>query len=150
MFFKLANSSITFQIYINKTMHLNLNIFVLMYINNLLIFFLFIKKRIEHVKLMLQRLKQFNLYFKLYKCNFHIFHVNFLDFRMNFDDITMQTNKIIVVKNLSKSKFYKNVQIFINFADFYKRFVHAFFKTNAELISLLKKNEKKNSKSNSS
>jgi hypothetical protein len=69
---------------------------------------------------------------------------------MNFDDITMQTNKIIVVKNLSKSKFYKNVQIFINFADFYKRFVHAFFKTNAELISLLKKNEKKNSKSNSS
>jgi UTP-glucose-1-phosphate uridylyltransferase len=35
------------------------------------------------------------------------------------------------------------VQIFINFANFYKRFVHAFFKTNAELISLLKKKRKR-------
>jgi hypothetical protein len=62
---------------------------------------------------------------------------------MNFDEITMQINKIIVVKNWSKSKFHKNVRIFINFANFYKRFVHAFFKTNAELISLLKKRKKK-------
>jgi hypothetical protein len=34
------------------------------------------------------------------------------------------------------------VQIFINFANFYKRFVDAFFKTNAKLIFLLKKNDK--------
>jgi hypothetical protein len=34
------------------------------------------------------------------------------------------------------------VQAFINFANFYKRFVHAFFKINAELFSLLKKNDK--------
>jgi hypothetical protein len=89
-----------------------------MYINDLLMFFSFIEKHIEHVKLMLQRLRQFNLYFKFNKCSFHVFHVNFLDFRMNFDEITMQTNKIIVVKNWSKSKFHKNVQIFINFANF--------------------------------
>jgi hypothetical protein len=34
------------------------------------------------------------------------------------------------------------VQAFIDFANFYKRFVHAFFKINAELFSLLKKNDK--------
>jgi hypothetical protein len=34
------------------------------------------------------------------------------------------------------------VQIFIDFANFYELFVHAFFKTNAELISLLKEDEK--------
>ncbi len=88
-------------------------------------------------------MRQFNLYLKFKKCNFHVFHVNFLDFRMSFDEITMQTNKIIVVKNWSKSKSHKDVQIFINFANFYKRFVHAFFKTSAELIFLLKENEKK-------
>ncbi len=142
MFFELANSLITFQIYINKTMHLYLDFFVLMYINDLMMFFSFIEKHIEHVKLMLQRLRQFNLYLKFSKCNFHVFHVNFLDFQMSLDKITMQTNKIIVVKDWSKSKSHKNVQIFINFANFYKRFVHAFFKANAELISLLKENEK--------
>jgi hypothetical protein len=61
MFFELTNSSITFQVYINKTMHSYLDLFVLMYINDLLMFFSFIEKHIEHVKLMLQRLKQFNL-----------------------------------------------------------------------------------------
>ncbi len=91
---------------------------------------------------MLQRLRKFNLYFKFNKCNFHVFHVNFLDFRMNLDEITMQTNKIVVVKNWSKSKFHKNVQTFIDFANFYKRFVHAFFKISVELFSLLKKNDK--------
>jgi hypothetical protein len=91
---------------------------------------------------MLQRLRQFNFYLKFSKCSFHVFHVNFLDFRMNLDEIAMQTSRIIVVKNWSKSKFHKNVQIFINFANFYKRFVHAFFKASAELIFLLKKNEK--------
>jgi hypothetical protein len=146
MFFELANSSITFQVYINKTMHSYLDFFVSMYINDLLMFFSFIKEHIEHVKLMLQRLRQFNLYFKLNKCSFHVFHMNFLDFQMNFEEITMQTSKIIVVKNWSKSKFHKNVQVFIKFASFYKRFVHAFFKANAELISLLKESEKKNFK----
>jgi hypothetical protein len=124
-------------------MHSYLNLFVLVYINDLLMFFSFIEKHIEHVKLMLQRLRQFNLYLKFNKCSFHVFHVNFLDFRVNFDEITMQTNKIIILKNWSKSNSHKNVQIFISFANFYKRFVHAFFKTSAELISLLKENEKK-------
>jgi hypothetical protein len=142
MLFELANSSITFQVYINKTMHSYLDLFVLMYNNDLLMFFSFIEEHIEHVKLMLQRLRQFNLYLKLNKCSFHVFHVNFFDFRINLDEIAMQTSKIIVVKNWSKSKSHKNVQVFINFANFYKRFVHAFFKTSAELNFLLKKDEK--------
>ncbi len=142
MFFELANSSITFQVYINKTMHSYLNLFVLMYINDLLMFFSSTKKHIEHVKLMLQRLRKFNLYFKLSKCNFHVFHVNFLNFRVSLDEIAMQTNRIVVVKNWSKSKFHKDVQVFIDFANFYKRFVHAFFKINAEFFSLLKNDDK--------
>ncbi len=142
MFFELANLSITFQVYINKTMHSYLNLFVLMYINDLLMFFSSTKKHIKHVKLMLQRLKEFNLYFKLSKCSFHVFHVNFLSFRMSLDKIAMQTSKIVVVKNWSKFKFHKNMQAFIDFANFYKRFVHAFFKINAELFFLLKNDDK--------
>jgi hypothetical protein len=107
--FYLTNLSITFQVYINKTMHSYLDFFVLIYIIDLLMFFSFIEKHIEHVKLMLQRLKQFNLYFKFNKCSFHVFHVSFFDFQMSFDEKTMQKNKIIVVKDWSKSKSHKNV-----------------------------------------
>ncbi len=142
MFFELANSSITFQVYINKTMHSYLDLFVLMYINDLLMFFSSTEKHIEHVKLMLQRLREFNLYLKLSKCSFHVFHVNFLNFRMSLDEIAMQTSRIVVVKDWSKSKSHKNVQAFIDFANFYKRFVHAFFKVNAKLFFLLKNDDK--------
>ncbi len=142
MFFELTNSSITFQVYINKAMHSYLDLFLLMYINDLLMFFSSTKKHIEHVKLMLQRLKKFNLYFKFSKCSFHVFHVNFLNFRMSFHEITMQTSKIVVVKDWSKFKFHKDVQVFIDFANFYKRFVHAFSKVNVELFSLLKNDDK--------
>ncbi len=99
MLFELANSSITFQVYINKAMHSYLDLFVLMYINDLLMFFSSTEKHIEHVKLMLQRLKEFNFYFKLSKCSFHVFHVNFLNFRMSSHEIAMQTSRIVVVKN---------------------------------------------------
>ncbi len=54
----------------------------------------------------------------------------------------MQTSRIVVVKDWSKSKSHRNVQAFIDFANFYKRFVHAFFKISAELFFLLKKNDK--------
>jgi hypothetical protein len=47
MFFELTNSSMTFQIYINKTTHFYLNLFVLMYINDLLMFFSFIEKHMS-------------------------------------------------------------------------------------------------------
>ncbi len=142
MLFELANSSITFQVYINKTMHSYLDLFVLMYIDDLLMFFSSTEKHIEHVKLMLQRLRKFNFYLKLSKCSFHVFHVNFLSFRMSLDEITMQTSRIVVVRDWSKSKSHRNVQAFIDFANFYRRFVHAFSKVSAELFFLLKSDDK--------
>jgi magnesium-transporting ATPase (P-type) len=54
-------------------MHSYLDLFVLMYINDLLMFFSFIQKHIEHVKLMLQRLRQFNLYLKFNNAAFMFF-----------------------------------------------------------------------------
>ncbi len=123
-------------------MHSYLDLFVLMYINDLLMFFSSTKKHIKHVKLLLQRLREFNLYFKLNKCSFHVFHVNFLSFRMSFDEIAMQINRIVVLKDWSKFKSHRNVQAFIDFANFYKRFVHAFSKVSAKLFSLLKNDDK--------
>ncbi len=142
IFFELANSSITFQIYINQIMHLYLDIFVLIYINDILIFSQSMKKHVEQVKLVLKQLKKFSFFVKFSKCSFHVFHVNFFNFRMKFDDISIQKNKIVVVKKWSLSKSYKNVQFFIEFANFYRRFVYDFFRVSIDLTSLFKKDEK--------
>jgi hypothetical protein len=89
MFFELAYFSTTFQIYINKVMHFYLDVFVLIYINDILVFSQSTKEHVEHVKLILKRLKEFNLFVKLSKCSFHVFHVNFLDFKVSLDGIFM-------------------------------------------------------------
>ncbi len=142
MFFELTNSSTTFQTYINWVMHFYLNIFVLIYINDILIFSQSTKKHVEHVKLVLKRLRKFNLFIKLSKCNFHVFHVNFFNFRMNLNDISMQKSRIVVVKKWSLLKSHKNVQFFIKFTNFYRCFVYDFSQTSIDLTSLFKKDEK--------
>jgi hypothetical protein len=123
-------------------MHFYLNIFILIYINDILIFLQSTKKHVKHVKLILKRLRKFNLFVKFNKCSFHISHVTFLDFRMSLDDILMQKNRIVVVKKWSLLKSYKNVQFFIKFANFYRCLMYNFFWVLIDLTSLFKKDEK--------
>jgi hypothetical protein len=141
MFFELTNSSTTFQIYIIRTC-IFIKRFHIDYINDILIFLQSTKKHVEHIKLILKRLKKFNLFVKLSKCNFYVFHVNFFDFKISLDDILMQKSKIVIVKKWSLSKSHKNVQFFIKFANFYRRFMYDFSRASFELTSLFKENEK--------
>jgi hypothetical protein len=142
MFFKLNNLSKTFQIYINRVMHFYLNVFVLIYINDILNFLKSTKKYVEHVKLILKQLRKFNFFAKLSKCNFHISQMKFFDFRVSFDDISMQKSKIVTIQKWLLSKSHKNFQFFIEFVNFYRRFVYAFFRASFKLTSFFKKDEK--------
>ena len=57
----------------------------------------------------------------------------------------MNSKRIQMIKEWSKSKTYREVQIFLKFVNFYKRFIYCYFKIAAPLTSLLKdsENEKK-------
>jgi hypothetical protein len=55
----------------------------------------------------------------------------------NQNDIESKTTTLSRIEQILKT-----TTLFINFTNFYKCFIHAFFKTSAELISFLKKNEK--------
>ena len=72
MSFELVNAFVTFQSYINKTLHIFLDIFALMYLDDILIYFLTIEKHENHVKSVLQRLRQHELYVKLKRYAFSV------------------------------------------------------------------------------
>ena len=57
----------------------------------------------------------------------------------------MNSKRIQIIKEWSKLKTYREVQIFLEFVNFYKRFIYCYFKIAAPLTSLLKdsENEKK-------
>ncbi len=53
----------------------------------------------------------------------------------------MNLNKIKMIKEWFKLKIYREVKVFLNFVNFYKRFIHRYFKIAASLTSLLKDNK---------
>jgi len=77
MSFDLINASVIFQTYINKILTELLNDFCVIYLNNILIFFVEKTNHVDHMKQILERLRKFKLYASLKKCEFFITKVNF-------------------------------------------------------------------------
>ena len=96
---------------------------------------------------MLKRLRNYQLYVNLKKCRFAIIEVEFLSFIIFTKKIRMNEKRVRIIKEWFKSTIYRKFQMFLNFVNFYKRFIHRYSKIAEFLISLLKssKTEKKSS-----
>jgi len=98
MSFNLINVSIIFQTYINKILTELLNNFYVVYLNDILIFFVKKIDHVDHVKQILKRLRKFKLYASLKKCEFFITKVNFLEFVIFTKSVSMNLSRIDIIK----------------------------------------------------
>ncbi len=140
--FEFANASTTFQTYINVTLRKYFDVFALAYINDILIFSKILKKHERHVRVVLERLLQYKLYVNIKKSKFNVVKTIFLNFIIIRDDVKMNSNKIEMIVNWSKSHSHKDVQIFLRFVNFYRRFIKKFFRVANALFALLKNDDK--------
>ena len=99
MLFDFVNASAIFQTYINKTLTEVMNIFCVVYLNDILIFLKNRKKHVFYVRDVLQRLRKFELYANLKKCDFFVKKIKYLNFIVNIDDITMNSRRIKIIRN---------------------------------------------------
>jgi hypothetical protein len=99
MLFDLANASITFQVYINKTLNELINDFCVMYLNDILIFFKNRKSHVKHIRKVLKRLRANDLFANLENCFFFKHEVDYLEFMISEDDITMNSSRIDIIMN---------------------------------------------------
>ena len=106
MSFDLINVFIIFQTYINKILTKLLNSFYIVYLNDILIFFIEKTDHVDHVKQILKRLRKFKLYVNLKKCAFFITKVNFLEFIIFTESILMNLSKVNIIKSRFRSKMY--------------------------------------------
>ena len=144
MSFDLSNASVTFQAYINKALSELVNRICVVYLDDILIFSQMQKKHWRHVDEVLERLKQYSLYVKLFKCRFMIQSVEFLEYIISNHDISMNFSRVEAIRTWSTSKNLRELQMFLSFSNFYRRFVVKFVKISRSLTELLKesKNEK--------
>jgi len=109
MSFGLTNASTTCQEMINDALRQYLNIFVIAYLDDIMIYSTTLKKHVQHVSQILECLKKRDLRLKPKKCEFHQKEVDFLGFVVGRHGIRMDPKKIKVVKEWSTSVDVKDI-----------------------------------------
>ena len=134
---------------INKILRELIDHIYVIYLHNILIYFKTRKKHWKCVRKVLERLRQFKLYAKLLKCFFMIQVIEFLEYIINNHDISMNSHRMKVIQTWFESRILRKLQIFLKFANFYKRFVRFYVKITRVLTELFKKVSKKDKMSHS-
>jgi mevalonate kinase len=142
MSFEFTNASITFQNYINFALKEFLNVFVIIYLNDILIYSQNEKEHTNHVRLVLKRFKKYKLFAKLNKCDFDLKEIDYLKFIVEVNNIWMNFANIAIVKKWIESTTRRHVRMFLEFVEFYRRFIEKFNKIVKSLTNLLKKKKK--------
>jgi len=140
MSFDLINVSVTFQTFVNNVLRRYLNQFVIVYLNNILVYSKTKKEHVQHVKKVLQTLKKVDLRIKSGKSEFHVQSVQFLRFIVTSQNLRMNSKKREAVTTWLTSKSKIEVQFFLEFANFYRCFIEKYFRIILSLMNLTKKN----------
>ncbi len=97
MSFDLINASITFQTFVNNVLQRYLNQFIIVYLNDILVYSKTKKEYVQHVRKVLQTLKEADLRIKSEKSEFHVQSVQFLKFIITSQSLRMNLKKIEAV-----------------------------------------------------
>lgn len=135
--FGLSNSPSVFQAFVNEIFRDMLNLRVIVYIDDILIYSDTLEAHVRDVRVVLQRLIDNQLYAKVQKCEFHQTRIAFLGYVISAEGVIMDNSKVRAVVNWPRPSTVKELQRFLGFANFYRRFIRNFSITAAPLTSLL-------------
>lgn len=136
MSFGLINAPAIFQNLINDVLRDFVNKFVFKYLDDILIYSPDITSHKMHVRKVLQRLLENQLYVKAEKCEFHVDTVSFLGYIFSKGHYHTDPTKVQAVKDWPVPSDKKQLQRFLGFANFYRRFIKNYSKIAAPLTKL--------------
>jgi hypothetical protein len=96
--FGLINILAIFQAYINKALSGIVDYFIVIYLDNILIYSKLGEDHYAYIRIIIKRLRKYKLYAKLSKCFFNIKEVKFLGFIIGFTKVKPDPNKILIIK----------------------------------------------------
>ncbi len=126
--FELINDSALFQQYMNDVLWDFLNDFCQVYLNDILIYSKTQQKHQQHVKMILNHLREADLQVDIWKCEFNVEETVFLEVIVSEQDLHMNFIKVKVIVNWAMLINLKEVQSFVRFVNFYCRFIKNFLK----------------------
>jgi hypothetical protein len=139
MSFGLTNASTYFMYLMNKVFMHYMDKFVVVFIDDILIYS---RSEEEHLRLVLQKLRDHSLYAKLSKCEFRLKQVSFLGHIISKGGISMDPSKIQDVLSWNAPTSISDIRCFLGLAEYYRRFIKGFSKISKPMTKLLKKDKK--------
>ena len=144
MSFGLTNAPAHFMYLMNSVFMPELDKFVVVFIDDILIYSKNEEEHAEHLRIVLQRLREHKLYAKFSKCEFWLKRVQFLGHVISEDGISVDPSKIQDVLNWKTPEFVSEIRSFLGLAGYYRRFVQDPSKIARPMTELLKKGVKFN------
>jgi hypothetical protein len=139
MSFGLTNALAFFMYLMNSVFMDYLGKFVVVFIDDILIYSQSEEEHVEHLKMVLRRLREHQLYAKLSKYEFWIHEVLFLGHIINQDGLAVDPKKVADILNWKAPKDVRGIKSFIRMAGYYRRFIEGFSKISRPMIALLAK-----------
>ena len=137
--FGLTNAPAIFMDLMNRVCKPYLDKFVIVFIDDILIYSKDQAEHEEHLRLILELLKREQLYAKFSKCDFWIREVHFLGHVVNEAGIHVDPAKIDAIKNWAAPKTPTEIRQFLGLAGYYRRFIEGFSKIAQPLTALTHK-----------
>lgn len=134
--FGLTNASYTFLGLMNEVFRPYLRKFVLVFFDDILVYS---RNVVEHLKLVLEALKQHQLYAKMSKCSFGSLEVDYLGHLISEEGVKADPAKIEAMINWPNPRTPKDLRGFLGLTGYYREFVKGYGGIAAPLIALLRK-----------
>jgi transposase InsO family protein len=136
--FGLTNAPATFQSLMNRLFAPHLGKFVVVYLDDILVFSATPEEHVKHLRIVLETLRANNLYAKQSKCDFNRASVKFLGHVVAHDGVRVDPNKVSVVQNWACPKNVAELRSFLGLANYFRRFIQGFSTQVAVLHGLTK------------
>ena len=140
--FGLTNAPAAFMDLMNRVFQPYLDRFVIVFIDDILVYSGGSEEHSEHLRIVLQTLRERQLYAKLSKCQFWLDKVAFLGHVISAEGVSVDPQKIEAVVNWKPPKNVLEVRSFLGLAGYYRKFVEGFSRIAVPLTKLTRKDVK--------
>ncbi|KAK1618870.1 hypothetical protein QYE76_024387 [Lolium multiflorum] len=140
--FGLTNAPAYFMTMMNKVFMEFLDKFVVVFIDDILVYSRDNAEHEKHLRLIMEKLREHKLYAKFSKCEFWLDKVGFLGHIVSAEGVAVDPSKVAAVTEWESPKNAKEIRSFLGLAGYYRRFIENFSKIAKPMTELLKKEKK--------
>ena len=134
--FFFTNSLATFMDLMNRVFKPYLNHFVVVFIDDILVYSKNKEEHEKHLHVILQTIREHQIFAKLNKCEFWLYQISFLGHVVSKDGILVDPSKVEAVLSWKRPTIMSEIRSFLGMAGYYRHFIERFSKISLPLARL--------------